>query len=192
MPGQHPDDWMQAKGDHAYVSEVLAHGTAADLAEAEELADGFPDGVDPILGRSWMRHAVEYGSRAAIEWMLARGVDLSFQDAEGYTVVHLCLEKGRHDRHEILALLLEAGAPRNVHGPNGWTPLHMAVWRGDPEALRILLAHGADPSVRTLIDDYSTPLEDAERMGYREAIAILSGEGGPTVVGRQRRWPDRA
>lgn len=174
MPRSFRGDWMQAEGDHAYVAEVIAHGTVTEFGEAEELVDGFPNGVDPIFRRSWIRHAVEYGSRAAIEWIIARGVDLSFCDDEGYTVVHACLDqKDRRDRLEILDLLLRAGAPRNLHGPNGWTPLHMTVWRGDLDALRVLLAHGADPSVRTQIDTHSTPLEDAEHIGYRDAAALL-------------------
>jgi hypothetical protein len=36
-----------------------------------------------------------------------------------------------------------------------------------------LLACGADPSLRTRIDDYATTLEEAERGGYAEGAALL-------------------
>jgi hypothetical protein len=37
----------------------------------------------------------------------------------------------------------------------------------------LLLARGADPAARTRIDECSTPLEDAEAIGFSEAVALL-------------------
>ena len=40
--------------------------------------------------------------------------------------------------------------------------------------IELFLAHGADPLVRTRIDDGTTPLEDAERIGLSKAVLLLT------------------
>lgn len=107
--------------------------------------------------------------------MLDHRVDLSFRDDEGYTVLHAALERARPDKYSILALLLDHGAPVNAHGINDWTPAHMAAVREDIEALRLLIAQGADLSIRTRIDDYQTPLEEARSLGRTGAVRFLEG-----------------
>lgn len=39
--------------------------------------------------------------------------------------------------------------------------------------MRLLLEAGADPTVRTRIDDFTTPLEEAEAIGFIEGAALL-------------------
>jgi hypothetical protein len=43
----------------------------------------------------------------------------------------------------------------------------------DCKPLQLLLAHGADPDMKTHIDDYSSALEDAEAAGFAEAVALM-------------------
>ncbi len=70
-------------------------------------------------------------------------------------------------------MLLDKGADVAQRGLNDWTPLHYAVNQRDLKAVRLLLAHRADPSLTTGIDDYTTPLEDAEACGFAEAVVLL-------------------
>jgi hypothetical protein len=49
----------------------------------------------------------------------------------------------------------------------------MAAARDDVEALRILVRHGADLSIRTEIDDCTTPLEEARHLGKMNAAKYL-------------------
>jgi ankyrin repeat protein len=60
-----------------------------------------------------------------------------------------------------------------MRGVNDWTPLHYAVSRRDVEAIRLLLLSGADPSLRTRIDDYETALEGAEEAGFEAGAFLL-------------------
>jgi uncharacterized protein len=59
------------------------------------------------------------------------------------------VESGTVDQLERLDDLIVAGAPLNLKGVNDWTPAHIAATRDDVEALRILVRHGADLSIRT-------------------------------------------
>lgn len=161
--------------DYLHIIGILASDDERQFDELARLVDEFPDGTDDYLGRHWIRNAIDCGSQKAVEWILNRHVDLSFQDDEGYTVLHAALERARPDRYSILALLLDHGAPINAHGINDWTPAHMAAVREDIEALRLLIAHGADLSIRTRIDDYQTPLEEARSLGRTEAVRFLEG-----------------
>jgi ankyrin repeat protein len=50
---------------------------------------------------------------------------------------------------DVIARLLDAGADPNQRGINDWTALMMAVVETNVEAVRLLLARGADPALRT-------------------------------------------
>ena len=82
----------------------------------------------------------------------------------GQTTFKLVYEAVSHDHHEILAMLLEAGAGAVVNdtGGSGWTALAQAARSGHLECIHLLLAAGADINLRVVngsLDD--TPLETA-------------------------------
>jgi ankyrin repeat protein len=128
---------------------VLESGDAAQLEALARAIDGFPHGVDAVTGRRWIMNALGSGSALSVRWMLDRRVDLAFRDAEGFTPLHVALQRPRADRLDLLERLLATGAPVNLKGINDWTPAHMAAAQDDVDALRILVRHGADLSIRT-------------------------------------------
>jgi ankyrin repeat protein len=71
-------------------------------------------------------------------------------------------------------LLLAFTSDPNQRGINDYTPLHMAVSENNLPAVELLLQAGADPRLRTRIDDCETPLEMAEKAGLREIAALLA------------------
>ena len=163
--------------DYEYCLTVIRSGDAGELAELAELVVSFPEGVDSFIGRRGLINAIDYGTVSSVDWMLARGVNLHFRDEEGYTVLHSALDRNPVDRHDVLKSLLRAGADVNMKGIHDWTPAHSAAVKNDVTALELLVAHGADLNIRTEIDNYATPLEEAEAMqvghSCREAIAYL-------------------
>jgi uncharacterized protein len=138
---------------------------------------GFPDCVldADLLGLADrpLDLAILRGPVAFVEQLLELGADPRAPAMDGFPPLFQAIDAPRADRHAVLALLLEQGADPEQRGFNDGTALHHAVARRDIEAVRILLAHGADPGARTRIDDRSTPLEDAEASGYVEAVDAM-------------------
>ncbi len=164
---------MQRYLEYDKAVEALQLGSDERLEElAGEIAD-FPMGVDSFIHRRWIINAIDMGSVGSIAWMLSKGIDLNFRDDDGYTALHSALERSVADRHHVLRLLLAAGAPVNRNGIHGYTPAHFAAAKGDVEALRLLIDHGADLSIRTEIDKYATPLEVARFRGRNDVVQFL-------------------
>lgn len=159
--------------DHALALDALMSGEQRQLAEAAQLVDGFPDGIEETTGRHWILRAIADAPIASIEWMLDHGVDLAFCDEDGYTPMLAAIESARADRLEVLRRLIVAGAPLNAKGIHDWTPAHMAAARDDVAVLELLVDAGADLSIRTDIDGYATPLEEARETGCPRAVAFL-------------------
>ncbi len=75
-------------------------------------------------------------------------------------------------RAKFLNFLLDKGANINLVSPlHGSTPLHAAVLHNDPELVKFLLEHGADPTIRSSRHNLSfkefdnmTPLEMLNQM----------------------------
>jgi hypothetical protein len=79
----------------------------------------------------------------------------------------------------VIRLLLSFGADPNQRGLNDYTPLHMAVAERQPLVVQRLLESGADPELRTRIDDCETPQEMAEAAGLTDIAAMLARRGQP-------------
>jgi len=159
------------------IFDGLERGDLQALERARAEIDGFPHGADPTLETRWINHAIDCGTRDAVVWMLEQGVGIDFRDDEGMTVLHRCLQRDT-ERHGVLAVLLAAGANLHLHGVNDWTPLHMAAAWGDLEAVRMLLGAEADRTIRTRIDEFATPEEEARALGQRAAADLIAGWPG--------------
>lgn len=165
----------QAVNAFDYITGVLRDGSEIDFEQLCSSVDGFPGGVDGWLERHWITNAIHTGSLRAVKWMIHKGVDLSFVDDEGYSPLMAAIDDDSDAKYEIVELLLKNGAPTNVHGVNGWTPLHLAAARNDVDSLKLLVEFGADLTARTRIDDHATALEEARTLGCEAAVAFLEG-----------------
>ncbi|WP_137125426.1 ankyrin repeat domain-containing protein [Roseomonas sp. HF4] len=111
--------------------------------------------------------------------LIRLGADPRAPAEDGFPPLFQAIDAPRADRLRVLGVLLEAGADPEQRGMNDGTALHHAVERRDLAAIRLLLAHGADPGARTRIDDLSTPIEDAEATGFAEAAAAMRAAPSP-------------
>lgn len=157
--------------DYIYYMEILKSGGYAELEELSELDENFPHGKDQVIGIRWITNAIDCGCLNAVKWMLGKKVDIMFRSNDGYTVLHSAIDLDSEDKYEILEILLKAGADVNLKGINDWTPAHAAAARNDVTALKLLVKYGADLSIRTEIDEYATPLEEARILNKNSGCA---------------------
>ncbi|MDX8517917.1 ankyrin repeat domain-containing protein [Mesorhizobium dulcispinae] len=120
-----------------------------------------------------LEYAIYWSPAAFITTLLDAGSNPNYEDHAGFPSIIAALSTERPDRLEIVRTLIEHSADPNMRGVNDWTPLHYAVAQRDAEAIRLLLASGADPSLRTRIDDCETALEGADQAGFEAGASLL-------------------
>lgn len=144
-----------------------------DIPALRRLAgDAWPDASD-ASGTSYLLLAIYHGPLALVQALLAAGADPNASVSDGFPSLFAAINRSAPDQLEVLAALLAAGADVQQRGVNDYTALHHAVCRDAPDIAQMLLAHGADPEARTRIDNYATPLEEAERFGNSLGAAAL-------------------
>lgn len=143
-----------------------------DLAILQDLAshwDDFPSGKDDT-GEHWLIHAICRGTLETVQWMLSQGATpLIDAPDDGYTVLHTAIERDGPEKYPIMRALIAAGADVYEFGIHGYAPAHLAAVRNDVEALRVLYESHADFTLRTIVDDYYTPLEEARSLNALDA-----------------------
>src|SRR5262249_52975840 len=121
-----------------------------------------------------LEYAIYWSPIAFIATLIRAGSNPNYPDDAGFPSIHAALSTDRPDKNELIKLLLEKGADPNQRGLNDWTPLHHAVARRDVQSIKLLVRGGADPELRTRIDDCETALEAAELVGLlREFKALI-------------------
>jgi uncharacterized protein len=150
----------------------------AAVDEPHSLPNGpMPPGIGPCLV-----YAIYHSPLAFIRALLEIQADPNLEDPGGFPPLIAALScsrshpgsPSRPDVLDILRLPLSFGADPNQRGINDFTPLHMAVGERSLPAVALLLQAGADPRLRTRIDDYETPRELAESSGQAEIAALLA------------------
>ena len=75
-----------------------------------------------------------------------------------------------------------AGADLSVRGGDGFTPLHLAAFFGGAEAVRAILATGADPDADAENTFHVRPIHSAVAVGdHASAAALLEAGADPNV-----------
>jgi ankyrin repeat protein len=141
-----------------------------------ELGDppDFPNSPSPSLAiGNFLEYAIYHSPLPFIRTLLELGADPNYGDHAGFPSIIAALSSQRPEKYQIVEMMLTAGADIRQRGVNDYTPLHYAATVNDGKAVDLLLRHGADPSARTNIDSYTTPLEEAETLGARDAARIL-------------------
>jgi hypothetical protein len=136
---------------------------------------------------SCLVYAIYHSRLAFIRTLLEAGADPRAPADDGFPPLIAALICGRSepgatrrtDVDEIVRMLLASGADPHQRGINDYTALHMAVAERNPLAIHRLLAGGADPEIRTRIDDCETPLEMARAAGLQDIAALLERKGRP-------------
>ena len=151
-------------GDWETIHEVL--GSPPD----------FPNCIHPYelaIGKYPLEYAIYWSPLAFIQTLLDLGADPNYPANDGFPALIALLSSTQPAKYEVLKILLARGSDPNQRGINDWTPLHYAVWNHDLPAMRTLLDYGANPHLKTRIDDCTSPLEDARTLEFTEAVSLL-------------------
>lgn len=164
--------------DYLHLLESLRKGDLDGVRLALGAPDDWANAREAYTNSNVMSLALIESPVPFVRELLALGADPNYEDLGGFPSLLNVLSGDRAEKHELLELLIEAGADVQGRGINGYTPLHMAASRDDDRAIALLLATGADHAARTNVDDYETALEVALRGGCSRAIESLRGAGG--------------
>ncbi len=164
------------------IDNAFRVGDLVALRAAVDEPDKFPNGPMPLAIGRCLEYAIYHSPLLFIRTLLEIGADPNPNDQSGFPPLIAALScsrshpgsPGRQDVLDILKLLLSFGADPNQRGLNDYTPLHMAVSERNLPAIELLLEEGANPLLRTRIDEYETPRETAARAGLSEIAALLA------------------
>ena len=102
------------------------------------------------------------GQTELAQRLIARGADVN---KPGWAPLHYAATSGSLP---MLRLLLEQNAYIDAESPNGTTPLMMAAQYGSEDAAKLLLAEGADPTLR---NQHKLTAADFARIAGRSQLA---------------------
>jgi len=163
-----------AKFDALGLHDAYRRGDLDAVRTALGNPADFPNCRGPRgMGENVLEYAIYHSPLAFIRKLLDLGANPNYGDHAGFPSLIAALSADRPDRQDLLQLLLDHGADISQRGVNDYTPLHYAAATNDVPAIELLLARGADPGARTNVDDYATPLEEAERGRHHAAVAAL-------------------
>jgi ankyrin repeat protein len=155
---QRPLDLAEA----AAVDDVRT--VAALLADGESADGRSPDGFTAL------QLACHFDGVGAAALLIRAGADVTAR-ATGAMNVQALHAAGASPTRACVPLLLAAGAPVNETQMGGFTPLHEAATNSDERMAELLLAAGADTTLRT--DDDRDAAAIAEAAGAHELAARL-------------------
>ena len=164
------------------IDVAFRAGSLEALRQAVEDPSAIPNGHMPLAIGPCLEYAIYHSPLAFIRELIEIGADVNPQHHDGFPPLHAALScshpqpgsPGRRDVLDVVRMLLAAGADPNQRGLNDWTPLHAAVAYRNLDAIPVLIESGADPRLRTRIDDCSTPREDAESVRLTEFARVLA------------------
>jgi ankyrin repeat protein len=164
------------------IDDAFRTGDLAALRASVDDPNSVPNGPMPLAIGPCLEYAIYHSPLPFIRTLLEIGADPNPADHAGFPPLIAALScshlpagaPGRPDVVEIIQLLLSFGADPNQRGLNDYTPLHVAVSERNLRAVGVLLEAGADPRLRTQIDEYQTPREMAEKAGLREIAVLLA------------------
>lgn len=148
--------------------------------------------VSAVVMVEELLEASREGDSGRIERLLADGADANGKDDLGRAPLLYAAANGHMDAVEAL---LAAGADPGASNEAGNTPLHYASLNGHVGAVQRLIEAGARPAVNS---HDRTPLDEAQRMGYREVVNALmesvahhgGGEEGDVDEGEEGEGSD--
>ncbi|KAF7250297.1 Ankyrin repeat family A protein 2 [Varanus komodoensis] len=139
---------LAAQGEMLYLATRIEQENVINHTDEE--------GFTPLM---W---AAAHGQIAVVEFLLQNGADPQILGKGRESALSLACSKGYTD---IIKMLLDCGVDVNEYDWNGGTPLLYAVHGNHVKCVKILLEHGADPTIET--DSGYNSMDLAVALGHR-------------------------
>jgi len=123
---------------------------------------------------------VKPGNSDNVKHLLSQGADPNFKGDKSRTPLHRAAIFGCDDQ---LDMLFAADGSLDTRDEDGETPLHIAAREGHLQAVKQLVALGANINASS---DYGAPLDRAALRGHTEVIRFLLEHGA--IAASQRYW----
>jgi ankyrin repeat protein len=148
-----------AKYDFEVKNDVLAVGNLRESRERQERK---------------LFKAVEKGSKAEVEAILAEGTSVDSKNRRGETSL---IQAIKSKNPEMVAFLIEKGADVKISSPlwDGGSLLHYTVEKGNEEILSLLISKGLD--INSEDDRSQTPLNLAVQREEKDMVELLLVKG---------------
>ncbi len=152
-------------------ADMVAQGAGTGAEKYFQTALAIEPQLDQVMA---------YGASEAMGEQLAKalsskkGVSVDARAEDGSTALLISTNRGQT---KMVKVLLDLNANPNLSDRNGWTPLLSAADDGNAEAVRMLLAKGADIKAKKGGADSATL---AERKDHPELAALLRKQTGNT------------
>lgn len=164
---------IRTNGDALYP-EAVFFGNAPMLSK---LIDQKISGIEEINSKGssilhTLARCAKGDLKAVIEILRTQSFDLSavnVLDKSGQYPIHYA---GEHVNCDVLAFLLELGAPVNVTNQYGETPLYIAARKGNLDAVQMLVKHKADKNTKNILG--LRPVDIAYANGHTAIVRILN------------------
>jgi ankyrin repeat protein len=121
-------------------------------------------------GMTALHYAASKGDQEIIRILIAKGANVNTRNQDGESPLHQATHA--ENRFVVCHLLLTQNINVNFQDRHGETVLHRVARIGDEKLLKLLLAHGADLSIRN--KDRKTPLDIALQEKRPDIIQILN------------------
>lgn len=182
------EDWFAAlkRDDPRTITELLKRGFDPNTIDPSgrhglfiALHDGSLKAAEVLV--AWPQTKVEWrsakdesplmiaalkGHKEMVRKLIARDADVS---KPGWAPLHYAATGGHL---EIMQILLDEHAFIDAESPNRTTPLMMAAEYGSPQAVKLLLEAGADPTLRNELG--LSALDFAHRANRHDAAGLIT------------------
>ena len=156
--------WACSKGNEAMVRLLLEHGAECDIHTA---------GICPASGSAIVK-AGAGGTVNIIKMLLAKGANIhdTRKDDGKHNALH---NASLYGNDSVIPFLIRAGLDVNSPDSAGRTPLMLAAQRGELNAVKTLLAEGADAAIT---DHKGKTAADHARESSNYAGSTQKGKNG--------------
>ncbi len=171
---------LAATGLHA--GEIHNAAATGDLDKVKALIEANPSQLEAKdnIEQTPLMFACRNLQLEVANYLVDKGANVNARNKYGLSVLCYAMNED-HKSIQLVKRLIEHGADVKMWEGDYAAPIHSAVSNNNPEAVKLLIKHGANPNINS---DYGTPLQKQllNRENPNENISKLLVENGARAV----------